>query len=362
MKFLFYKIIKMLLNWSFKLKDKIFFLKELSYLLWWWVSIPVSLETIKTNTENDKIKYICEQIFIMINRWETLSRSLTVLDKYFNEWDMKIIASGEWIWELPKVLKQLADEYENLYLIKTRYITAMIYPAILLLIIVLALVIIFKLILPWFINIISSFPNASLPESTKILVSLNHFVQTNWETAIITFIIFFIILALFLSTEEWTKFINLIIIKIPIIWNIFRLYYIVYFLRYFSLLIYSWLPITKVFLHLKWVMKNPFYKQMCDDILINLNKWESFIPIMKEYSTIVPSDVVVLLKVWEETANLEESAKNAIWLYEEEFNKIVDNLSKIIEPIMIVFIWLIVWFIAISIFSVLISVLNSLQT
>ncbi len=348
-------------SWSFRLKDKIFFFKELAYLLWWWVSIPVTLETIKNNTENSKIKYICEQIFSTIKKWETLSRSLTVLDKYFNEWDVKIIASGEWIWELPKVLKQLADEYENLYMIRTKYITAMIYPSILILIIVLALIIIFKLILPGFMNIIASFPNATLPASTQILVHVNSVIQNSGWSILIWFIILLTVLWLFLSTEEWTKFLNWMFIKIPMIWSIFRLYYIVYFLRYFSLLIYSWLPITKVFIHLKWVMKNPFYKDLCDDIIVNLNKWESFIPAMKKYTYIIPSDVIVLLKVWEETANLEESARNAIWLYEEEFNKIVDNLSKVIEPILIVFIWLIVWFVAISIFSVLISVLNSLQ-
>jgi type II secretory pathway component PulF len=48
-------------------------------------------------------------------------------------------------------------------------------------------------------------------------------------------------------------------------------------------------------------------------------------------------------------------------LYEEEFNKIVDNLSKVIEPILILFVWLIIWFVATSIFGVVVSVLNSLQ-
>ena len=346
---------------SFSLKDKIFFLKELSYLLNWWVSIPVALETIKNNTEKQSVKYVCDEIYKLIKRWETFSRSLTALDEYFSEWDAKIIASGEAIWELPKVLKQLADEYENLYLIKMKYITAMIYPVILLFIIVLALVVIFKFILPGFLSIISSFPGASLPESTKLLVKINNFLNNYWWTFVTFLIIWLVILWLFLSTDEGQKVLSKLLLKIPIIWNIFRLYYVVYFLRYFSLLIYSGLPITKVFLYLKSVMKNPDYKQMCDEILENLNKWESFIPVMKRYTHILPSDVVVLLKVGEETANLQQAAKNAILLYEEEFNKIVDNLSKVIEPILIVFVGGVVGFVAISIFSVIISVLNSLQ-
>ena len=346
---------------KFSLKDKIFFLKELSYLLNWWVSIPVALETIKTNTEKEVVKKICDELFVLIKRWETFSRAVVALSDYFTEWDAKIIASWEAIWELPKVLKQLADEYENLYMIKMKYITAMIYPAILVFIIILSLVIIFKLILPGFLNIVSSFPGASLPESTKILFSINNFINNYGQTFFLLLIVFFIIIWLFLSTEEWQMFLSKLLLKIPIIWNIFKLYYVVYFLRYFSLLIYSGLPITKVFLYLQSVMPNPYYKQMCDEILQNLNKGESFIPVMRKYTNILPSDVVVLLKVWEETANLQQAAKNAIWLYEEEFNKIVDNLSKIIEPILIVFVGAIIGFVAISIFSVIISVLNSLQ-
>lgn len=346
---------------KFSIKDKVFFLKELSYLLKGWLSIPVALETIKNNTEKESVQYVCDTIFSMVKKWETLSRSLTVLDKYFIEWDIKIIYAWESIWELPKILKQLADEYEELYLIKMKYITAMIYPAILILIIILALYVIFSLILPWFINIISSFHWVDLPLSTRTLIVINNFLQKNWWTLFMFIIIFFITIWLFLSTGEWKRFLISLLMKLPIIWKIYKLYYIVFFLRYFSLLIYSWLPINKVFLHLKWVIDNPYYKDMCNEILEHINRWESFVDVLKNYTYIVPSDVVVLLKVWEETANLQESASNAISLYEEEFNKIIDNLSKVIEPILIVVIWGIVWFVAISIFSVLTSVLNSLH-
>jgi len=345
----------------FSLKDKIFFLKELSYLLNWWVSIPVALETIQNNTENDTIRQICSEIYTMIKQWETLSRSLRALDEYFTEWDVNIISSWEGIWELPRVLKQLANEYENIHSIKTRYIWAMIYPMILLLIIIWALVIVFKMIIPWFLNIVSGFPDVELPESTKLLISINHYIQQHWQSIFVLFAGVLVIVFLFLSTEDWRKFLSGLVIKIPVFWKIFKLYYVVYFLRYFSLLIYSWLPITKVFLYLRWIVSNPYYVQMCDEILNNLNKWESFTPVMKKYTDIIPSDVVVLIKVWEETANLQEAAQNAIVLYEEEFNKIVDSLSKIIEPIMILLIGWIIGFVAISMFGVIWAVLDSLR-
>jgi len=76
---------------KFTLKDKIFFLKEMSYLLNWWVSIPVALETIKNNTEKQSVKQVCDDIYSFIKRWETFSRALTALDEYFTEWDVNKI-------------------------------------------------------------------------------------------------------------------------------------------------------------------------------------------------------------------------------------------------------------------------------
>ena len=76
---------------------------------------------------------------------------------------------------------------------------------------------------------------------------------------------------------------------------------------------------------------------------------------------IIPSDVVELLKVWEETANIPKATNNAIVLYEQEFNKIVDNLSKIIEPILIILIWWLVGIVALAIFSVIVSVIWNVE-
>ena len=159
------------------------------------------------------------------------------------------------------------------------------------------------------------------------------------------------------STEEGKTWYDSKVLKVPLIGRIIRLYSIVKFLRYFNLLMDSWLSIINVFTHIKGIMNNSLYKNMCDDIIVALNKWESMIPPMKDYEEIIPSDVVVLLKVWEDTANLSKAAKNSIKLYEQEFNKIIDNLSKVIEPILIIFIGGIIGIVALSIFSVIVSVI-----
>ena len=358
---LFEKIIDFQVSSKFSLKDKIFFLRELSYLIEWWVNLPTAIDTIYKNTENTKLQYICDQVNKIIKKWEPLSKALMKLDEYFNEWDVNIIRSGEWTWKLSEVLKHLANQYENLHIIRQKYIWALLYPAILIVIIILALYMIFALILPWFIDIINSFPWVNIPWSTQVLIMIEKFFSQNWWTVAMWIVVAIIIFWLFLSTKEWKEWFDRKIIKLPLIWKIVRLYLLVKFLRYFSLLLESGISIVNVFKYLKWIMKHSVYEQMCDESVRALQKWESIIPILRYYMEIIPSDVVVLLKVWEETAAMTKAAKNAITLYEEEFNKIVDNLSKIIEPILIIFIWWVIWILALSIFSVIISVIWGME-
>ena len=355
------KLVNFQVSSSFSLKDKIFFFRELSYLLEWWISIPVALTTIQENTENDKLQYICEEISKFVRQWEPISKSLTRISEFFNEWDINIIRSWEWTWQLPKVLLYLAEEYERLYDIKLKFVWAMLYPMILIVIVILAIYIIFAAILPWFINILSWFPASDIPYSTQLLINFDLWLQNNFATLLFWLFIIIVMLVFFISTEEWREWYESKILRFPIVWKIIRLYLLVKFLRYLQLLLKSWISIVWVFRYLQDIMNNSIYKKMCAKVLNNLNNWDSVIPVLRNNKVIIPSDVVVLLKVWEETANIPKATNNAIVLYEQEFNKIVDNLSKIIEPILIILIWWLVGIVALAIFSVIVSVIWNVE-
>lgn len=352
------KVLDFQVSSRFSLKDKIFFFRELAYLLEWGIGIPVAMDTIYQNTENTKLQYICSEVNTLIRQWEPISKALTRLDEFFNEWDIHIIRSWESTWKLATVLNHLAEQYEKLYEIKMKYIWALLYPSILILVIIGAMYMIFAFILPGFVGIIESFPASSIPWSTKLLMSFQKFINGNMASIAFWGVISVFLFLLFLSTEEGKIWYDNKILKVPLIGKIVRLYSIVKFLRYFNLLMESGLNIIAVFTHIKGIMNNSLYRNMCDDIILALNKWESMIPPMRDYEEIIPSDVVVLLKVWEDTANLSKAARNSIKLYEQEFNKIIDNLSKIIEPILIIFIWGVIWIVALSIFSVIVSVIG----
>ena len=116
---------------------------------------------------------------------------------------------------------------------------------------------------------------------------------------------------------------------------------------------------VETFRLLRDVLRIHLYQEMIEQILadISLGKW-LYEPI-KEYPHIIPSNVAVLIKVGEETANLEKSMDNIIELYQEELDNSIKNFSKAIEPVILVFVGAIVMLIALGVFGLIFQVMDS---
>jgi type IV pilus assembly protein PilC len=120
------------------------------------------------------------------------------------------------------------------------------------------------------------------------------------------------------------------------------------------------LSYVEIFALQKEIMRLPQYQDMIDDVMEWLQRGESIFEHMQYHTEIIPQDVLVLLKVWEETATLKESLLNINEMYEEELQNTINNVSKLIEPILIVFVWGIIAMIALSVFGVIGNVLDAL--
>lgn len=356
------KIIKIKDWWTFWIKDKIFLFRELAYLIEWWVSILEAITLIKENTENMAIKEICDNLHENLKKWEPLHRSMSRLHNYFTDWDINIIRSWELSWELQNVLTYLATEYEFIYDIRNKYVWAVMYPTIVFVASLIAVYIIFRFVLPSIIWILDQFEWVQIPLTTRVLIAITDFVlnYTNHILIILGLLVFW--LSILFSSDEWRKFFDYKIFRLPIIWRITKFYMLIKFLRYMRLLMNSWMNYVEIFQSLKFIMVNTAYKDMLDNLLASIRKWDTITDVFKLYPIIIPADIIVLMKVWEQTASTSKSVENWIWFYDQEFNKIINNLSKIIEPIMIVVVGWIVAFIALSVFGIIWNILDSVQT
>ena len=109
---------------------------------------------------------------------------------------------------------------------------------------------------------------------------------------------------------------------------------------------------------LKEILGIPAYQDMLERVLQGLNKWENIYSILQYETDLIPSDVSVMIKVGEETANLSNSLDNVLSMYEDDLNNLINSLAKVIEPIMLVFIGWIVLVIALGVFGLIMQIME----
>lgn len=338
--------------------DKIFFFKELAYMLKWWVWLIQAIKTIRTWSTNFAIKEISDWINKYLSMWHSLSYALNRLPDYFDEWDFNVIKSWEKSWNLVLVLESLAEEYEYIWEIKNKYIWALIYPIILIVIALIAIIALFGFVLPSVFEIATSFSSSELPFTTRILKWFSDFLVNGWKAILWFFALVIIVWWLFFSTEKWKKTRFRMLLNIPLIWEMTKYYYLVRWCRYMRLMLISWMSYVETFKTLRDVLRIPAYQDMIERILAWLQRGDTIYSALRHEQELIPSNVAVLVRVWEETANLQNSIWNVLKMYQEELNNTINRLAKVIEPIMLVFIWALVAIIAAWVFGIIFQLME----
>ena len=343
---------------SFGSKDKIFFFKELAYMLKWWVGLVHAVDTIRDSTDNYAVKDISIWVKKYLELGKSLSYALSRLPDYFDEWDYSVVRAWEKSGNLPLVLESLATEYEYMKEIKNKYIWALIYPVILTIIAVVAVFALFGFVLPSVFDIANSFQGMELPMMTRFLKNMSDFFVENRKYIIYLLGGFLLILWMFFSTDLGKKTWFKILFSIPVIGRMTKYYYLVRRCRYMKLMLISGMNYVETFKTLRDILNIAPYQNMIERVLQWLQRWEKIYDSLKYETNLVPGNVSVLIKVWEETANLENSVDNVLKMYQEELNMTINSLSKVIEPIMLVLIGIVVVVIASGVFGLILQIME----
>ena len=124
-------------------------------------------------------------------------------------------------------------------------------------------------------------------------------------------------------------------------------------------MIASGMDYVETFRLLRDVLRIPLYQNMIEQVLADISLWKSLYEPISQHPDIIPANVSALIKVWEETANLENALQNVIDIHQEELDNSIKNFSKAIEPFILIFVWWIVLMIALWVFSLIFAVMDS---
>ena len=343
---------------SFSAKDKILFYKELVYMLKGGLSILQAVDVIRRESANYALKSICTTIIYYLNEGKSFSYSIGRLPEYFDEGDSAIIKTWESTGNLDIVLRELADEYEYINSMKNKYISALTYPCILIVVAVAAVLYLFSSVLP---NILDMFADQmdQLPTITRVLKAISDFCMAYWKTILIVLWTSAAVLGIYGTTEHGKKVFSTMLLNLPLVGNMTKTYYLIKWAKYMKLMIGAWLDYLQTFRLLREILGIPAYQEMIEEVMAGLQMGKTIYGSIESQTHLIYPSVATMIKVWEETACLEDSMQNVISMYQEELDNEITQFSKLLEPIILVVMWVIVALVASGIFGVVFAVMEN---
>jgi type IV pilus assembly protein PilC len=328
-------------------KKKEAFYHEFAILLTAGVDIRSVLDLIAMEQTSPKDKELYDSLKQKIVEGSTLSDAIRDSGK-FSPYEFFSIQIGEESGKLPLVLKELAEYYQTNIKLRRQVVSALTYPSIVLFTSFGAIFFMLNFIVPMFADIFKRF-GGDLPYITALIVSLSDMLSDYFYLIVLFFATIFI----FVYTQRqkiWFRDYSVrIILKIPLIGEIIRKIYLARFCHSMALLIGSKIPILRAIGLVKQMIG--FYP-----IEISLAKIETDIvqgvALNKSLSefNIYPRRMISLVKVGEEVNQLESFFGKIAKQYTEDVEHQTGLISSMLEPVMIIFLGVIVGVILIAMY------------
>lgn len=322
-------------------KDKAVFFRLLAIMINSGLSIVKSLRILSLQSTNKKLRLILQDITKDVKAGKNLSTTLSQ-HPIFNEAEIGMIAAGEASGQMNQTLLNLADSTERVSSLKSKVRSAMVYPIFVLIILALAVVTVMVLVIPS-LNQLFEGTGVQLPLATRLLVGIsNWFIGTTLGLQNIFWIILTILFGLMFirfwkHTPSGKIIWDKLLINLPIFGALYRKSALAAFARELSLLSESGVEIIRSLEISANAVGNEVYKIHLMEVKEDV---ENGIPIHRslENDELFPSMVVSMIAVGEETAQLSNVTKKIAEFYDEEISSFIKNLSSIMEPLIIIFV------------------------
>lgn len=340
--------------------EQIILTKNLSGMLKAGLSLFRALSVLKKQTKNSSFSKILNSLANDINSGESLSSGLSKFPDIFSKLFVSMTRAGEESGNLSGALSDIGANLEKSHSLTKKIHGALIYPGVILSAMVVIGVLMFAFVVP---TLASTFKELGvvLPLSTRILIFLGNFFSNN---LILTFVSVLGIAFSFYSllrAKFMAKYIDYLIIKLPVIGNLARELNTARTARTMFSLLSSGVSITRAVEITEDVVQNIYYKKVLNETKIAIERGAPFSKTFEENNDLYPVMMAEMTQVGEETGKLSEMLLQIAQFYEEEIENKTKNLSTIIEPVLMIIIGAGVGFFAISMISPLYSILDSIK-
>lgn len=337
------------------------FTRQLATLVKAGMPILRSLEVLARQEKRPAFKAVVDSIADAIRSGGNFSDGLAANDKVFDRLYVNMVKAGEAGGVLDVVLERLSVFMEKAQKIQGKVKAAMIYPVIIIMVALVIVAILMVVVVPKFEDIFSGLlKGQSLPALTQALMDVSRFMQNHYLLAIAAVAGVWIGFKLFSKTSFGRKTIDWTLIHMPLLGDLFLKAAIARFTRTFGTLLASGVPILQALIITRDTSGNVHVANAINVVHDRVKEGDSVAKPL-ESTHVFPGMVTSMIEVGEETGAMPDMLTRIADSYDEEVDNAVAGLTSVIEPIMIVFMAVMVGTIVIALFLPLVSIIQHLS-
>ncbi len=331
-----------------KTDDSCMFARQLGTLLNAGVPLLRSLTVLEKQIECVSLREAVDRVKNDIQGGSTLRDAIDKHPKVFSKFWVNLVGTGEASGQLPSVLEQIAQYFESSGELQRKIVSALMYPAILITVSVGAIFVFVIKIVPVFAEMFKGF-NIELPGITKMVIFASDLLKRFALPFIVSLPIVGFLFVRFIRTENGKMLFDRFRLMMPVFGDLFRNIAIANFTRGLGTMIASGVPILYALEIVTKTVGNRVIEEALEAVKDSVQDGKTIAEPL-EQSNIFPPMVVLMVSVGEETGELADMLVHISKFYEERVTIVVERLSALLEPLLLIFMGFVVGFLVIAMF------------
>lgn len=343
-----------------KAEDLSFSLTQLSTYIKAGIPLVDAVKILAKQASKPALKKSFNQLVYELLRGESFSSAMQTQGDIYPKLLINMVKTAEMTGDLPSILDDMADYYTSMERTRKQMKSAMTYPAVVLTLAFAVLIFMLTYLVPQFTAMFES-NDATLPALTLAIVGMSDFVKANWIVLLVSIVgVIVIFVYLYKKILSFRRTVQVIMMHCPVVKDIIIYNEIANFTKTFASLLNHGVFITDSMEILSKITNNEIYKEIINKTLVNLGRGDT-ISMAFRGEWAIPIVAYEMLVTGETTGQLGTMMEKVADHFQNLHKNVIDQMKSLIEPIMILFLGVIVGVILLSIIQPMFSMYEQLQ-
>ena len=343
------------------IKEQAYFAKSLSFLVKAGVPILNSLHIMREQTCSRSQTRVLDKVISDVANGQYLHQSLGRFRHTFGDFAINMIRIGETGGILNQNLEYLADELKKKQDLRRRVLGALVYPIFISLATLTLTAVLTAFIFPKILPIFQSL-NVELPFTTRFLIWVSSFLR-DWGLLLVAIIAVIITTVAVLRAyiQSFHRFLNHVMLALPLFGRLSQSYNLTNFCRTMGLLLKSGIRVAEAIQITAETTPNQLYRDHYHQLAKSILRGEKMSKHLEKNKGLFPVTMTQMIIIGETTGSLADTLLYLAELYESQVEDITKNMSGAIEPVLMIFMGIMVGFVAVSVITPIYGITKNLH-